>query len=319
MSQHEFILRPCPGCNATHGTSEFASAPAAEMLSFAKLQSSWAGLHRDKSFFTYRRCGSCGLLYCPTYFAPEALAALYADLAPNMDMVPPDMIADTQRGYFERAADAGLTPGDYLEIGPDIGYMAQLAANRGTFDRFWLFEPNRAVHPNLREAAGKHPVTISAEMHDLSPVPDGSVGLAVMVHVLDHLIDPRAMLQDIVQKLRPGGMIAIVTHNEGSLLRRVIGNRWPPFCLQHPQLFNPQTMRRMLAEAGFDSVDVQGSSNLFPSDFLVRQAAQAAGMAMDRVALPSLPVRLRLGNILTLARRPLQAASETRSDMMESA
>ena len=99
--------------------------------------------------------------------------------------------------------------------------MAQ-AARSGDFGHFWLFEPNLAIHDALRVAVDGGPATLLADMDDLSPVPDGSVGLAVMIHVLDHLLDPLETLSQLRAKLRPGGGLMIVTHNERSLLRRVL-------------------------------------------------------------------------------------------------
>ena len=305
--------RACPDCGETRGSDEVASRPAGETLPMDELRRFWAGLNRTKVFFTYRRCDGCGLLYCPEYFTPDALAALYANLEPNMDIVPSAMLEQTQRGYYDAVAAAGPPAGDYLEIGPDVGYMVGEAAARGDFARYWLFEPNRAVHYRLGQVVGTKPATITREMHDLSAVPDGAVGLAVMVHVLDHLIDPLAMVRQIARKLLPGGLLAVVTHNEGSLLRRVLGTRFPPFCLQHPQLFRPASMRHLLEGAGLVAVEVTGSANTFPTDFLIRQSAQAAGLDLSSLPLPAIPVRLRLGNILTLARAPGQAAADTGS------
>ncbi|WP_336980670.1 class I SAM-dependent methyltransferase [Altererythrobacter fulvus] len=281
-----------------------ASHRVAEHLPLAQLRPLWAGLDKEPVFFSYRRCAICGLLYNPVYFTAHALADLYSELAPNMDMVPRSMIEATQRGYFDAIARAGELAGDYLEIGPDVGHMTAEAARRGSFGHFWLYEPNRAVHSLLRATAGTGAVTLESRMDDLSAVPEGAVGLAVMVHVLDHLLDPLPLLTQIRAKLRPGGMLAIVTHNEASLLRRILGRKWPPFCLQHPQLFSPATMKTVLQRAGLERVEVTGSSNLFPSDFLVRQGAQAVGVPLGKVSLPSFPVRLPLGNILTLARAP---------------
>lgn len=190
--------------------------------------------------------------------------------------------------------------------------MVREAARRGSFAHYWLYEPNFAVHDVLAKAADGRPVSLAGDMDDLSAVPDGSVGLAVMVHVLDHLIEPLAMVRQIRRKLRPGGTLAIVTHNEASMLRRVLGTRWPPFCLQHPQLYTPTTMERLLTRAGFKDIAISGSSNHFPSDFLARQAAQAIGLNLARMPLPAIPLRLRLGNMLTLAHAPVrdQAAAD---------
>ncbi|WP_129793996.1 class I SAM-dependent methyltransferase [Sphingosinicella sp. CPCC 101087] len=314
--------RGCPACGDERGRIAVASDPAAETLAAGQLHPFWSGLSRNKVFFSYRRCDGCGLLYNPLYFSAAMLAGLYADLEPNMDMVPREMVQATQRGYFEAAAAAGELSGGYLEIGPDVGHVVAEAAARGDFEHFWLYEPNGSVHHLLAEAARGRPATIICEMQDLSGVPDGSVGLAMMIHVLDHMIDPLAAARQIVRKLRPGGMLVIVTHNEASFLRRMLGKRWPPFCLQHPQLFNPRTMRSLLGWAGYERIEVVACQNVFPSDFLLRQAAQAAGLRLDGLPLPSIPLRLRLGNMLTLARSPLlssYAAIEARERALERA
>jgi hypothetical protein len=309
VSAGAFAHRRCPLCGSTAAHDEVRSARRAEALSFEELRPFWSGLFKEKVFFSYHRCTACGMLYNPVYFDEARLAELYADMAPNMDIVGDDTIVATQRGYFARAARGAQLGGAYLEIGPDVGHIVAAAARTGAFEHFWLFEPNRAIHDTLRAAAGGRPATLRAEMDDLSAVPNGSVGLAVMIHVLDHLLDPLAMLRQIGAKLRPGGTLMVVTHNEQSLLRRAIGVRWPPFCLQHPELYSPATMQRILDRAGYRDVIVERSRNYFPVDFLAKQAAWSVGVKLKRVPLPSSTIGLRLGNILTLAKAPRQAAA----------
>ncbi|MFC4254990.1 methyltransferase domain-containing protein [Altererythrobacter xixiisoli] len=298
-----FLHRSCPACGEQGAPPEMRAGKMAEAMELGALRSFWAGLFKEKCFFTYHRCQTCELLYNPVFFTQDQLVELYSQMAPNMDMVSDEAIIATQRGYYQRVLrQHGGQSGGYLEIGPDVGHIVYEAAARGTFDHFYLFEPNRAIHGRLRAAASGWPVTLSAGMKDLSMVPDGSVGMAVMVHVLDHLLDPLAMLIQIRAKLRPGGSLMIVTHNEGSLLRRVMGERWPPFCLQHPELYRPQTIASLLTRAGFHNVVVERSRNVFPLDFLAKQAVWAAGLQVKNVPLPSIPIGLKLGNILTLAR-----------------
>jgi SAM-dependent methyltransferase len=305
MTASEFNHRKCPLCSsdATHGGVH--SKQTAQALTMDALQPFWSGLFKEKLFFSYHRCDYCGLLYNPVYFHDRQLAQLYADMAPNMDLVADDAIVATQQGYFERAAERTMLDGGYLEIGPDVGYIVANAARTGNFEHFWLFEPNLAIHDTLRANTGGRPASLFSDMSDLSPVPDNSVGLAVMIHVLDHLTDPLAMLQQVRAKLRPGGTLLVVTHNEQSLLRKALGVRWPPFCLQHPELYNPTTMRTMLQRAGLATIQVERSRNYFPVDFLARQAAWAMGLKLKKVPLPATPVGLRLGNILALASAPV--------------
>ena len=270
-------------------------------MTLAELRPFWSGLFKEKVFFTYERCGACGQLYAPHFYTNGQLGELYANMAPNMEDVPGPALEATQRGYWRAAKRRRLPPGGFLEIGPDIGYIVRHAAKEGDFDRFWLFEPNRAVHTELADAAGERPHVISTDMDDLSPVPDGSISLAVMIHVLDHLLDPIAILKQIEAKLRPGGVLMIVTHNEKSLLRRLMGVKFPPFCLQHPELYNPASMTALLQRAGYTSVDVGRSANFFPIAFMLRQAAWTVGLDLARLPLPKLPVGLKLGNMITFA------------------
>lgn len=315
MTAPRFLHRTCPLCGSGMAQEEVHSQQRAEQLTLERLQPFWSGLFKEKPFFTYRRCEQCELLYNPTYFSAAQLSTLYAQMASNMEVVSSEAIAATQRGYFDQAAAQGALAGGYLEIGPDVGHIVGEAARRGAFGHFWLFEPNRAIHARLRAATGGQPATLLSDMTDLSAVPDGSVGLAVMIHVLDHLLDPAGMLRQIRAKLLPGGTLMIVTHNEASLLRRLMGTRWPPFCLQHPELYNPTTMRRLLEATGYTGTSVERSVNWFPLDFLAKQAAWSVGLKLNRVPLPALPVGLRLGNIITFARAPDQAAA--RSDRLE--
>lgn len=270
-------------------------------MTFDELRPFWSGLFKEKVFFTYQRCGACDQLYAPHFYANAQLSELYANMAPNMEDVSGAAVEATQRGYWRAAQRRKLPYGGFLEIGPDIGYIVRHAANEGKFDRFWLFEPNRAVHGELADAAGDRPHVISPEMDDLSPVPDGSISLAVMIHVLDHLLDPIAILKQIEAKLRPGGVVMIVTHNEKSLLRRLMGVKFPPFCLQHPELYNPASMTALLKRAGYAKVEVGRSTNFFPIAFMLRQAGWAVGIDLARLPLPKLPVGLKLGNMITFA------------------
>lgn len=301
--QTPYLERACPSCGAADAPVEVHSDRRGEAMRFDDVRPFWSGLFKEKVFFSYARCAECGLLFTPTFFTDEQLGQLYADMAPNMDLVTSDAIAATQRKYFEQAAAVAGQAGGYLEIGPDTGHLVRHAAADGRFDRYWLFEPNRGVHAELAASTGGKPYTISEAMTDLSAVPDGSVALALMVHVLDHLLDPVAMLAQIRAKLTSDGALVVVTHNEASLLRKLMGTRWPPFCLQHPEVYNPQSIKTMFGRAGFDRVAVDRSMNYFPVDFMVKQAAWTAGIKLDRLPLPKTPIGLKLGNMITVARR----------------
>jgi SAM-dependent methyltransferase len=299
----ELAHRVCPACGADTPHQEISSDPPGEALPYAELRRYWSGLFDGRVFLSYARCAVCRLLYAPEFLTLDHLDELYANMAPNMALLTQGAIEATQHGYWQVAKRSGCLDGDYLEIGPDTGHIVRPAVAEGRFDRFWLFEPNRAVHAPLAEATAGRPHVISTDMEDLSKVPDGSVGLAVMVQVLDHLLDPGAMLARVRAKLKPDGKLIIVTHNEASLLRKVMGNNWPPFCLQHPQLYNPASLADLVRRAAYSRVRVERSKNYFPIEFMARQAAYTFGFKVARLPLPKAAIGLKLGNMIAIADR----------------
>ena len=89
---------------------------------------------------------------------------------------------------------------------------------------------------------------------------------------------------------------------ESSLLRRLFGARWPPFCLQHPQLYRPRTMAAMLNAAGFGGVRLKRTVNHFPISFLLKQFLWATGLRVETTpSFGGLTVARALGNMIAVA------------------
>jgi hypothetical protein len=298
-----FFERQCPHCRAaTKAHSEVVANRSAETMSYDEIAQAWNHISKERVFFSYFRCETCGLLFAPVFLTEDKLGELYRQMPPNMDVVEPGVLRATQRGYFELLKPYARLDGGYLELGADVGLFTENCVAEGSFDRYYLVEPNREVAPTLREVVGDKPCVIIHDMFDFTPVPEASVGVAAMIHVLDHLIEPLDSLKAIRAKLAPGGALLIVTHDESSLLRRIFRRNWPPFCMQHPQLFSPKSMRAMLTAAGFRNIQVKRTANHFPVGFLVQQFLWACGLKVDRApSFGGLTVGLKLGNMMTLA------------------
>ncbi len=262
----------------------------------------WFGFFKGNVFFSYARCTGCGLLFCPRYFSSDALGRLYSEMPDNMSIVATDALEATQRGYFDVLKKHSSLAGHYLEIGPDTGLFTQFAAREGRFQKFWLFEPNLRVHEKLRATVGDLAANISTQMFGFDDAPEGKVEVAVAIHVLDHLLDPMASLRALRSRLAPGARVLFVTHDESSALAKLVGRRWPAYCLQHPHLFNPQSIAELLAKAGYRVLETQRTKNRFPVTFLLENGMWAMGLPHWKLpSLPRLQVSLKLGNIATVA------------------
>jgi len=298
-----YTERLCPCCQSLLGVPSIRSSPPAEELGFANLTPIWNGFFKKKSFFSYTRCQSCGLLVAPVYFDARQLELLYAQMPSNMDIVPVAALRQTQKGYFDFLRASGSLGGNYLEVGPDIGLFTENCVRDADFEKYWLFEPNRAVSAELAAVVGGKDHSIVHEMSDFSCVPKGTISCAVMIHVLDHLIDPLDFLRNLRVKLRADARLLIVTHDESSFLRRLLADKWPAFCLQHPQLFNRKSIDVLLRTAGFRVVTQAKTVNYFQLKFLARHLFFALGIrTTPRIPFGDQTIGLKLGNILTIAK-----------------
>lgn len=310
-AKSQYLARACPLCGAqAPSTTEVLTRPRAQDLPFEDLVPQWNGFYKDKAIFSYARCPRCSLLYAPTYFTESQLGNLYAQMPPNMDEVPEAALERTQRGYFDVFRRHSTLTGSYIEVGPDVGLFTKNCIRDGNFDRYWLFEPNDDVRPMLEKVVSGHRAQIVQDMFGFPALPDGDASTAVMIHVLDHLLDPLKTLQVLRTKLRPDARLMLVTHDEGSLLRKLVAARWPAFCLQHPQIYRPDTMRSLLRAAGFEVLVLEKTTNHFRLDFLLKHLLWAFGIKIKNVpSFGGLTLGLKLGNMLTVA-TPSGTASE---------
>jgi hypothetical protein len=299
----QYLSRQCPVCQKQTKTKiEISSEKKAEDMSYEELTPYWNGFFKEKIFFSYARCEECELLFAPIFYKPNQLEALYSQMAPNMDIVPMAALLKTQKGYFDELKKYTSLNNDYIEVGPDVGIFTINCSKEGKFKNYWLCEPNKAVADELTKAVGENNYTIIEDMFDFESIPNNCAGVAVMIQVLDHLLDPIATLNELKGKLLPNAKLLLVTHNEKSLLRRIVGWRWPAFCLQHPQIYNPQSITNLLEKSGYKVDSIKRSTNYFQFSFLLKHLLWAFGLKIKSVpSVFNFTIGLKLGNIVTVA------------------
>jgi len=295
---------PCCGTPAADAEPRIASAPPAETLCAEQHTNFVSGYTRARVFFTYFECPTCSGMFCPTYYRQSQLDGLYGRQAENMFYLPLEARKRTQEDYIDLLRRHSRMAGNFLEIGPDIGLFASSFGRLGAFDQFWLYEPNRDVHQPLAENFRGMRHTISTGIFRAADVPARSMSTAVMIHVLDHLLQPVQFLREIASSMESDGVIFIVTHDCASLLARVLRGRWPPYALQHPQLFSRRSIATLLQASGFEVLETVKTTNYFPLPYLIRAALTVLGLPSGFIPASAAPlIAIKLGNIATVARK----------------
>jgi 2-polyprenyl-3-methyl-5-hydroxy-6-metoxy-1,4-benzoquinol methylase len=81
----------------------------------------------------------------------------------------------------------------------------------------------------------------------------GSADLCVMDNVIEHLTEPRTVLEELRRYIKPGGKIVVITPNMESGTFRLLGKRWTPELAPHAHifLFTPGSLARVVTDGGF--------------------------------------------------------------------
>ena len=298
-----YTKRDCPSCNTSSTKAKLVarSEPSAEEMEFDELREYWRGFRKDSVFFSYYRCNECKLVYAPIYFNQDQLAQLYSYMDDNSAGVNRDILRRTQNSYFKILKSKVTVAGRWLEYGADIGLFSELITNEREVSSLTIVEPNLNSHAVLKHLKMGDGVLVTdwAEI-DKQARFDG----VVAVHVLDHLFNLKSELKQIHLSLKAGGSVFFVTHDEHSFLRLMLGKKWPPYCLQHPQIFNQSSMDRILQKAGFRTVQTKKTVNFFDLRHLFSVVFSLLGFGSSLLKfVPKITLRVPLGNFATLATR----------------
>jgi hypothetical protein len=296
--------RACPLCgsNEIPKVAEVRATHPAESMSWEEVRDSFIGLRKDQVFFSYYRCSTCDLLYCPWYFSADQLSTLYSQMPDNLMGEDKSTASKTQSGYVRWITKRISTFQTYLELGPDVGLVTREIVKKPGLEHLSLVEPNLAIHEELRENAKS--VEKVEIVQYLSQVTHSQYNLVIGIHVFDHLLDPLTDLIALASISKSDSHLGLVVHNEGSLLRKIVRRKWPPFCLQHPQLYSPKSLRAMLGAGGWNLDSVGKSTNYFHLDHIAQMGFGVLGLPRSLSKfVPRIETPINLGNMIALAKK----------------
>lgn len=178
--------------------------------------------HLSSERFVYVRCGSCRTLALVN--VPADLAAFYPADYYRVPSGRQELLAFA--GPAERAKLALLRPfvpgGRLLEIGPAIGAFLAVAQDAG----YWVeaVEMDAACCAFLERELGVETIRSDDPAGALQTA--GQFNVIALWQVIEHLPDPRRVLEAAARAVAPGGVLALAAPNPEALQARVFGARW---------------------------------------------------------------------------------------------
>jgi SAM-dependent methyltransferase len=139
------------------------------------------------------------------------------------------------------------TTGRLIEIGPASGAFAYLAKSAG-FD-VTVIEMDKRCSDYLASTAGVDVINSADEANALQSAPAADV--IAMWHVIEHLVDPWAMIEVAAAKLKPGGVLILAAPNPGADQFTLFGGRWVHVdAPRHLWLIPPEVLAQRGARCG---------------------------------------------------------------------
>ena len=305
VESNSYITRDCPNCGHTRNSflRKVESSRPLEKMNWDEAKKFFVGFRFKQPFFTYIECAGCNLLYCPVYFNQSQLNELYGSMPDNLAGESEEIIGKTQRKYIDylNLKDKGLT---LLEIGADIGLVTKEFISRFDTNKIIAIEPNKDVHKRFKDNL-KSIDKIDTEIYtDLSEITNKIEANAVIgIHVFDHLIEPNQYLDKLNKLMTLNGSILIIVHDEKSLLSKMLRSKWPPFCPQHPHLFNSKTLSKILIDLGFSDIKSHKTTNWFSLGHVVKLVGTIFGIKLEFSFLDRIQLPLKLGNMAVTAKK----------------
>ena len=153
---------------------------------------------------------------------------------------------------------------------------------------------------------------LSLQRHPLlaAPFAPGGFDAVALMDVLEHLSQPKENLRRARELLRPGGLLYLTTPDYDSVVARLFRERW--WCIRkaHIFYFSRRTLRRMLAEAGFEVLQVSTYGRTFSLGYWLGRIAHfnrpLFGFLFGLVrglGLARLPVPVNLGDQMEVVAR----------------
>jgi SAM-dependent methyltransferase len=258
--------------------------------------------------YQINRCVNCGLTYSSPIMDDRGVSKLYEESSEtNVSPGEESNVRRTMTHYYQFAAPHLRGRERVLDIGCDMGFMLEAAKADG-FKELYGIEPV----PAARSVAGLvKGATITDKFFEQTDYPADYFDLITLIHVLDHLYDPRLVLQRALKNLRPEGLVLAVVHNVGSLLGLLLRERFPVFNLYHHYFFNKTTLAELFRRQGYEVVKVMATRNCYSLGFFAQRLPslpdpirQAGLRALQKFRLAEFPITIPVGNIGIVARRP---------------
>jgi SAM-dependent methyltransferase len=295
--------RQCPICDSSPTDSTIFLK---QSLDLSRINAYSYASRKTPEFMRFElvTCRHCDTVYATSAPPKRALAEAYNE-AQYDSADEAKLAADSYTEALSPYLATLTTRARALEIGTGTGvFLTHL--QRVGFSEVVGIEPSRAAmdsaEPVVRPLI-RHGVFVGDDF------PAGYFDLICCFQTLEHVLEPRPMIEACARILSDGGLLALVTHDYRAGVNRLLGRRSPIIDIEHLQLFCRKSLDRLLSAAGLETVAIETFSNRYRLTYWLRLAPlpvelkSAITHIMTVSGAGNIRMRFNVGNLLTIGRK----------------
>lgn len=202
-----------------------------------------------KNDFQLFSCKSCATLYAA--HAPRITQLHdYDNYYTEQNLTVPAFIDSILDGIVTTFEPYRLT-NRLLDVGCGAGTFLEAAARAR-----WQATGVEVSQTAVEHVRGQGFEVFCGELEEAN-YPDEYFDVVIASEVLEHVLDPKALLGSIARVLRPGGLLWATTPHGRGISARMLDLSWTTVCPpEHLQLFSVKSITGLLESAGFRRVKV---------------------------------------------------------------
>lgn len=231
------------------------------------------GVKNEFDVVTCLECDSVYTPYSPWYTSSDFYAGFYL----NEDELSPPAFVNERLEEITAEFSVYRNSNRLLDIGCGAGNLLQAARRNG-----WHAQGLDVSAGAVKHVRGLGFDVFEGELHDAA-FPSQHFDVITAAELLEHLVDPRPLLNEVARILRPGGLFWTTTPHARGLSGRVLGLNWrcvwPP---EHLQLFSIRGLTKLLREAGFRQLRIRTTGGNPIEIFHAMGGAKSAPKTVDQ-------------------------------------
>jgi 2-polyprenyl-3-methyl-5-hydroxy-6-metoxy-1,4-benzoquinol methylase len=256
------MYRSCPACS-----SKNFLVYTEERLNLEKLNKFSYASRKMPEFMCLKLvcCNDCTLIYAPVIPSGIKLEKSYTEALFDSSSEA-NAAAHTYANILKPFLNKLSIKHAAIDVGAGSGPLLPLLKKEG-FSPVIGIEPSEAA---IKMAPDNVKNMLRCGMFKKDIVNDLKPSLICSFMTLEHISNPEIFLKESYEILDQNGLIAVIVHNRSALLNKLLGMKSPIIDVEHLQLFNPKSLKRILIECGFINIQIIPVINSYPIKYWIR-------------------------------------------------